>query len=216
MKKMNDIEVLSDCELILANGIRVEQIATALALYGYDSVKMSEGEGLFAYAKDRFNAQRDSKNDLSRTVQQCNQSWKELETVYRKVRKLAKVVFETQPELMGRLALTGKVPLVYVPFMAIVETLVDGLKADKNLMSQLAKFQITQSTLNDIEHRVLLTKERRTEYLQAKSISERLTKEKQAAIDALFRWCAEYIKFARIALTEKPQMLEALGIVVKR
>lgn len=143
-------------------------------------------------------------------------AWKELETAYRKVRKLAKIKFDSQPEVVARLNLKGKVPQLYVPFMATVETLVSGVTADQSLLDQLKPLQISEYTIYDLEQGIRKTKELRTEYLHKKSETQRITAEKQKAIAELFCWCSNYIKMARIAMADTPQLLEALGIVVKR
>ncbi len=55
----------------------------------------------------------------------------------------------------------------------------------------------------------------RAEYLKEKGESQEATKIKDAAFAKMDDWMSEFYAVARIALEDKPQLLEALGKVVK-
>jgi len=212
-KNYSDSEVISSCEKMIYNGVHAEVIATALAGFGYDRERMREGEQILARTKEIRRDNHEAKCLAMEARRVWELSWRDLEKLYRRVRKLAKVWFERDPEQLQSLALEGKVSQVYIPFMAVVESFLSAV--DSSVLDQLAVYQITQTTIDELTVLVSRTKQLRTDYVQKKSHAEALTVQKRAAIVALSRWCAGYLKIARIAMEERPLMLEALGVGVK-
>ena len=56
----------------------------------------------------------------------------------------------------------------------------------------------------------------RARYLKEKGESEAATEEKDIALATMEKWMNKFYAVAKIAMEDKPQLLEALGIIVKR
>jgi len=77
-----------------------------------------------------------------------------------------------------------------------------GLKVDAALVAE-AQTQIK------------LVEDKRAIYLREKGESEDATQKKDKAFAEIDRWMSDFYAVARIALEDRPQLLEALGKVVK-
>ena len=73
--------------------------------------------------------------------------------------------------------------------------------AETKMQAGLALFQTAQ---NAVHVRKL-----------AQGNQQQATQDQHAALDTLDDWLARFIKIARVALADKPQLLEKLGITVK-
>ncbi|MDR2410982.1 MAG: hypothetical protein LBE13_23130, partial [Bacteroidales bacterium] len=62
---------------------------------------------------------------------------------------------------------------------------------------------------------VTRVEELHSKQLSEKGIAQQTTLERDQAFDELCKWHSKYRAIARIALYDKPQLLEALGIVKK-
>ena len=80
----------------------------------------------------------------------------------------------------------------------------------------MARFNITAADLTDVQ--ALLTTLEDAEAIQKTQIGEaqQATLDRDTIIEALDDWMSDFQGVARIALEANPQLLESLGIVVKR
>ena len=53
------------------------------------------------------------------------------------------------------------------------------------------------------------------DYQKEKGESQQATKDKNNAFDALDKWVVRFFKVAKIALEDKPQLLESLGKTIR-
>ena len=54
-----------------------------------------------------------------------------------------------------------------------------------------------------------------SDYQKEKGESQQATKDKNDAFDALDKWVTRFFKVAKIALEDRPQLLESLGKIMK-
>jgi hypothetical protein len=86
---------------------------------------------------------------------------------------------------------------------------------DTDLQSKLARLKITPDELTAASTLISNLEAARGEYLREKGESQDATKAKDAAFTKIDDWMSEFYAVARIGLEDSPQLLEALGKVVR-
>ncbi|MFV0390353.1 MAG: hypothetical protein ACK5KP_00445 [Paludibacteraceae bacterium] len=86
---------------------------------------------------------------------------------------------------------------------------------DADLQSKLARLKITTDDLTAAGTSITQLEAARADYLREKGESQDATKAKDAAFAKMDDWMSEFYAVARIGLEDNPQLLEALGKVVR-
>jgi hypothetical protein len=79
----------------------------------------------------------------------------------------------------------------------------------------MAQYKYTVERLNKEFQDIAEVERLHSIQLKEKGIAQQSTLERDEAFDALYKWYSKFRAIARIALYEKPQLLESLGIVKK-
>lgn len=116
---------------------------------------------------------------------------------------------------MKKLELTGTIPQAYVAWQKTVTNFYSTLNAEPELIDKLKRLKITAESVAAAITLVEQIKTARAAYLKEKGESEDATKEKDAAFAKMDKWMSDFYAVARIAMEDKPQLLEALGKIVK-
>ena len=75
--------------------------------------------------------------------------------------------------------------------------------------------KITAEQLNAANALIADVETTRADYLREKGESQNATQTKDASFAVLDDWMSEFYAVARIALEDQPQLLEALGLLVR-
>jgi len=86
---------------------------------------------------------------------------------------------------------------------------------DTAIQTKLARLAITADSLTAGNTLITELEAARAEYLKEVGESQDATKAKDAAFAKMDDWMSEFYAVARIGLEDNPQLLEALGKVVK-
>ena len=86
---------------------------------------------------------------------------------------------------------------------------------DKDIQGKLARLASTADALTAANTLISELETAIAEYLKEKGESQDATKAKDAAFVTIDDWMSEFCAVARIGLEDNPQLLEALGKVVK-
>jgi hypothetical protein len=89
------------------------------------------------------------------------------------------------------------------------------LNTDKGLQERLSRLQVSAE---DIENGLIQIKEleaSRDTYTKEKGQSQNATKMKNSTLVQMSDWMDDFYKMAKLAFRDQPQLLEALGKVVK-
>ena len=81
------------------------------------------------------------------------------------------------------------------------------------VIEKMSAFGITQEKLEAGKSLVEQTETAKASQEKEKGEAQQATLDRDNAVDALDEWMGDFIAIARIALEEKPQLLEKLGIV---
>ena len=166
-------------------------------------------------ARTAFDANKAEDDETTEAYQSFSSQKETIDIAYRLHRKKAKVVFRTDGVTAGTLAITGSLPQAYISWLETVKKFYNTANASDDIKTKLIRLKITADDITEALAAITALETARAEYLREKGESQEATKTKDQAIAALSNWMSEFYAVARIALEDKPQLLEALGKVVR-
>ena len=200
----------------ITNALNNPAITTALTAFGYDITKLNEGKTLLdnlkalqANQKQQYIEQRAATTDREAIQMQIDE-------VYKQHLKLARLVFKKEPNILAALEADGRRLRSFDSWKGQVTTFYDAALSNQPILDGLSRFNITTTNLTDVQ--ALLTNLEDIIAIQKTQIAEaqQATLDRDKAIQALDIWMRGFQEVAKIALKATPQLLEALGIAVKR
>lgn len=213
--KSTEAGTLELYRVALENVQEQPEIATVMADLGYDSALITEGKQLLEQTRNIFDFNKTEDDETSVAYADFSNRKKDLETIYSLHRKKAKVVFRKDPVTLKQLALDGSLQKSYVKWIETVKKFYTVAATNTEIQGKLARLKITPEDITATNTKVTELEKARAEYLREKGESQDATKAKDAAFAKIDDWMSEFYAVAKIGLEEKPQLLEALGKIVK-
>ena len=200
----------------ITNALNNPVISAALTAFGYDTTKLNEGQSILdnlkalqAHQKQQYIEQRAATADRDAIRMQIDE-------IYRQHLKLARLAFKNEPNILLALEAGGRRHRSFDSWKGQVTTFYDAALSNQPIMHGLSRFNITATNLTDVQ--ALLTTLENIIALQKTRIGEaqQATLDRDKALKTLDIWMRDFQEVAKIALEANPQLLEALGIAVKR
>lgn len=214
--KCSEEAALEDYRVAIQNAVNQPAIAASLDKIGYGPEKMREGVALLAKtiaSRDNKNKAKNRKNEAYRIFTskrvQLNKSF----TLHR---KLAKILFRKDEVTSRNLYISMMVPRTYSPWINVVKLFYKNAAASADIQMKLNQLKLSAEDIMSALELVQETENARADYFRARGVSQNATQIKDEAMFALNEWMRDFYKIARIALVQNPQLLEVLGVVVKR
>ena len=111
--------------------------------------------------------------------------------------------------------MTGSLPQAYIKWLETVKKFYSTSNDSKPIQDKLKRLKISDANITEALAHVAKLESARSEYLREKGESQDSTKAKDQAISEIDDWMAEFYAVSKIALEDQPQLLEALGKVVR-
>ena len=213
--KSTEAGTLELYRVALENVQEQPEIASVMADLGYDSALITEGKQLLEQTRNIFDFNKTEDDETSVAYADFSNRKKDLETIYSLHRKKAKVVFRKDPVTLKQLALDGSLQKSYVKWIETVKKFYTVAATNTEIQGKLARLKVTPEDITATNTKVTELEKARAEYLREKGESQDATKAKDAAFAKIDDWMSEFYAVAKIGLEEKPQLLEALGKIVK-
>ncbi len=211
VKRTSELQYLEKCRLIFANYEEITELKTELEEYGYDAELMKEGKKLYLKAQELYDKNKQETAEAKEAYALFEQAYEKFTKVYGKHRKIAKVALMHKPEVWESLAIKGETSRAYLSFMKDAEIFYKQATTHQEARPLLQKFKITEAIaeeqLTAIENIVVL----RTKYEKESGESQQATQDKNKAFVDMDKWVREFYAVAKIALEDKPQLLESIG-----
>jgi len=207
--KTTILDKLSAAQLTIDNSRTDEEIQSLVSAFGYSAERLTEGCELAERARAAVQAQ------ILATGAQREATQAELEARKAAIdayQSLAKVVRAACPpaQRIG-LGLGGNMPTSTGRLLETAYALFDNAVT----LTSLASFGYTPEKLAAERARIAAYDEANRKQEAAKGAAQQATREQDTALQALNEWTAQYLKIAKVALREKPQLLEKLGIAAR-
>lgn len=213
--KQTESATLELYRIALENAENQPAIATIMSELGYQSATLAEGKALLDQTRKAYNFNKTEDNETIEAYSLFVDKKSELESLYSLHRKKAKVIFRKDAVMAGKLAITGCLSRVFVTWLETVKTFYTEVSANEDIQNKLVRLKITAEELNTANSLIHEVETARSEYLREVGESQDATKVKDAAFAKMDDWMSEFYAVARIGLEDNPQLLEALGKVVR-
>lgn len=205
---------LEDYRTIVQNAQSDSEIKTALAAFGYTDERLLAGNDLYQETFNLFTKQNKERQDVREVSEQLFSSRDLAEEAYEQTCKLCRIVFRKEPALQSIIPSV----LVYSPFASWklnAWKMYDALANNATALALLTPVGITAEVLqqrkDELDALEQLYNQRNIEEGEA----QQATRDRDAKMDELKEYCRDLREMARIALDDRPQLLEKLGILVR-
>lgn len=211
----SEAETLELYRISLENVGKQPTIAASMAGIGYDVATISEGKALLKKTRQTFDINRFEARKTAAAYADFLAAKATLGKTYGYHRKISKIIFKKDTLTLNRLALSGSMPKAYIAWLETVKTFYRVSTTDPSIQDKLARLKITADALHSAQTIINKLETTRTFYLRKKGESQNATKTKNKTFEKLDKWMAEFYAVAKIALEDKPQLMESLGKLVK-
>lgn len=214
MGKKRSIAVrLHRAQVAIDNSLSNEEIQSRVAQFGYTLERLGEGKALYDAALQQYQEyQREHGEQLGATAHLYD-IWDRADDVYIQNVRVARVAFRGNMGAFQTLDLNGRRKESLAGWLAQARQFYTNALADADIMAGLGRFgrtpEILQAGLqliNDVEAANADQEKERGEAQQKRV-------ERDLALDEMEDWMSDYFEIARIALADKPQLLEMMGLL---
>ena len=210
-----DAEILDQYQTALTNAENQPEIAAAMTEFGYGPEKIAEGSQIIDTTQNayNFNKQEDDETTDARVDYQTRK--KALYQIFKRDRKKARVAFRNDVVTLSQLGVIKSIPHSYVSWVDTMRFFYNIVVNNDTTSAKLAKLKLSAedatATLADID----ALESARKLYYREMGESQEATQAKDAAFAKIDEWMTDFYDVAKIALEDKPQLLEALGVLVR-
>ena len=200
-------------QVAIDNAISDNEVKTLITEFGYDDTRLNEGKALLDRANQLQQAQQKEYGDQFEATGSLNDVWDKAEKEYMRFVKVARIVFKTEHALYQKLDLGGHRKRTLSGWVAQAKQFYLNALSDTTVLEKMAAYGMTQAKIETGKTLLEETETANAAQKKEKGEAQQATLERDNAVDNLEDWFSDFIAIARIALEEKPQLLEKLGIV---
>ncbi|MRJ08550.1 hypothetical protein EDL99_06675 [Ornithobacterium rhinotracheale] len=214
-KSISELQYLENYRLLFTNLDEVQDLKTEMAEYGYDDTKIKEGKALFDKTQQLYNQNKQETAEEKEAYAQFADAFDTLKKAYGKHRKIAKVALMKRTELWKSLAIDGTLSAAYLKALEEIKTFYEQAQSHSEAKPLLEKFKINQSVVEAQVAQIQKVESLRAKYEKEKGENQNATQQKNKAFTELSDWVRDFYAVSRIALEDRPQLLESVGKFVR-
>ncbi|BAX81017.1 hypothetical protein [Labilibaculum antarcticum] len=201
--------------IALTNAESHSEIRAALIEYGVNETFIAEGWQVFNRAKETWERNKMEVSETRLSSNTYHNAYTELEMKFKRHRDLSLILCKRDPDMQILLGLKGRFPVAYNKFFDNVKLYYTSIITIPEVQTKMGVIKITPevatSQLTELDHLLTL----RADYDKEKGESQDATVSKNAGLHELSEWMDNFDILAEIALYDKPQRLEVLGLLVR-
>lgn len=211
----SELDLLEQYRVALDNAESQPEIASSLAELGYDTTMISEGKTILNQTTTAYNHNQTEDDETNQAYGKFIELKKEVEAAYGQHRKKVKVIYRNEPITLEAFGMKGSMAQAYAKWVNMMKKFYTIATTDTEVQNKLARLKITPEELQAVQAKIAELESARGNYLREKGESQEATRTKDAAFVKIDDWMSEFYAVAKIGLEEKPQLLEALGKVIR-
>lgn len=211
----SETALLEQWRVALKNAQDQPEINTEIAKFGYDNNKLTEGQNLWNSTKSVWDTNKQLDLELKQASNNFKTKKEELLNLHGEHRKKAKAKFKREPQILNQLQIATTQPAVYLTLLQNIKQFYNQIAQNQNIATQLLSYNIQESEFETANTLISETETLRATYLKKEGESQEATKTKDRAFTELEIWMQDFYAMAAIALENKQQLLEAIGLFRK-
>lgn len=208
-------ELILNAGTAINNGLQNTKLHPYFLEYGITIEEMGEGKTLLTNAESLNNVQANETGEKKQATKNRDEKKKLANHTYIKHIKIARIIFINEPGIWQSLGLNGERKDSISGWLAQARQFYANLMANETWMVQMGEYGITPEKLSNGNKLVADVDAAHNQQKTEMGEAQEATRMRDEAADKLQDWYSNFIAIARIALEDKPQYLEILGIVKK-
>ena len=202
-------------QLLIENALSDIEIKTALSSFGYDDNKLMTGKRLYEEVVNLHNKQKKEYGEQIEATNDLNKSWEEIDKIYMKTLKIARVALQNNTKANTSMMINGVRKKSLSGWLEQANAFYSNIIDDKELINEMVQFGYSAEKFNFEYNLVKGLYEKNLKQKKEMGEAQEATEMRDKKIDELDKWIAEFKVIVKIALEDKRQKLEKLGIVAK-
>jgi len=195
---------------IFCNSLQNPVIIASTSRFGYDKAKIKGGEKLLKELEkinDKQNIAQDKKIKLHKERADLNLSVKKK---YMKILLIARIAFDKDVIVKKALRLEGARETALDLWINQISVFANHLLGEADWLSILKKFGIERKELNSMLTELEKLRSATMLCEKAKTDAKKITEQKKIKTKELQQWVSDYLKIAKIALEDNPEVYLSL------
>jgi hypothetical protein len=213
-KNLTDAERLHNIENGILGTLNNPEILERMNGYGYAAERITGGEELLKKARRLVARHSEEYSDQYVATDELEKSRATAYAGYMITLKVVRVAFGNQPGKLPDFNATGRRKRSLSGWLNDARVMYTNLQTPEAL-DVMAKYGYTAERLQEEYQKVEAVAQLHSKRLAETGSAQQSTQERDAAIDEVCNWFSDFRAIVRVALYDKPQLLEALGIVKK-
>lgn len=215
MENSKEQKLLQNYGVLFENIKKDTLLANELAEYGYDAESIAIGETLYTNLLTAYSSNIKETAEETSSYAVFNKLYTGLVATYKTDRKKAKIIYKDQADVLKNLKVDGALPFRNASIMDLMNTFYTSLQNNETLITPLTRLKVTNDHIAQQLAHLTQTQQAYATYVQEKGESQQATIDKNKAFDAVTKWITEFYAIAKIALEDKPQLLESVAKLVR-
>lgn len=194
---------------------RNPDIAPLLANFGVDAAYLNEGDAILADTERLMELQKKEYQEERAAFDLYYAQKDEVEKMLKKTRSLVKALTKKDPDLQSRLNLSPLSDLRINDWIQTGISFYNSLLLEKGILETLAKYNFTTERLTAEKQELESLLQLRLQSAIEKGQAQEATRQRNQKLEELEDYCSILKAVVTIALADRPQMMESLGILVR-
>jgi len=205
-------EQLARARVAITNALAQPDIKARIAERGYDEAEMTAGKTLLDAATQAVGAQTTAGGARSKATDDRNDAESLARAAYQEMAETARAVFYGDKARQAQLGVAGATPRSVPGLLQRASTFFQAVAAVSDLAEPLAKRGLKPARLAEMRARFDALAGEHEAQTRALGLAQQATRDQNAALTALNGWMAPFERIVKLALKDKPDLLDALGL----
>jgi hypothetical protein len=203
---------LAQAQLAINNTIADPDLSAALAVYGYTAERMRQGAALRDTARGLYQRQKGEYGNLLSAGDALEVARRQAKDTYMRHVKVARVALKADRGALQALNLAAQRRRFLSGWLAQAQQFYANALVERTILDRLAPFGITPVLLAKGQSQIDAVAASDAARQQRQGAAQHSTKARDAAIATMDAWMSDFVKIARVALQDRPQLLEKIGV----
>ncbi len=214
MAKKSIAQRLLEAKIAIENALSDSVILQMLTLFGYGEARLTAAKTQRDNAEALFQKQKTEYSEKEAATGTLEQSMADANKEYMRCVKLGRVGLKDNAGALLKLGLVGRRKNRIAEWLVQVNQFYSNALADPAIIAELAKVGIPQARLETGQQLVEAVETAKLTQEKESGDAQQATLDRDNAVtENVDEWMADFKVVARVALEDKPQLLEKLGFI---